>query len=245
MLCRDLTVKTQPQADGKCSETSLRSRAAIRSTEALCIPHFMPMHYNVVIAIKQGMQVDLIWCDSLQRNGQQVLGIYAQYYHLLEQDMSRPKRLQPNRHYFSALTIRTHSPALLRQTKGTDCGIFTHLYHRTLSNWYGKTAGQTFTQGHIQELLRSLGKVTQETAHEYRRRLRIQMHTWWTETWEGPNLAFPPGVHQRNLQARRQRRRELQESLSDRPQEMTVSPATRTRQNHGMQMLLTDRSSRQ
>ena len=88
MRCQDLTVMTQPQANGQCSETSQRSRAAIRSTEALCIPHFTPMHYNVVIAIKQGMQVDLIWCDSLQRNGQQALVTYAQYYHFLEQDMN-------------------------------------------------------------------------------------------------------------------------------------------------------------
>jgi Ulp1 family protease len=177
-------------------------------------PHFTPIHYNVVIAIKEDMQVDLVWCDSLQWNGQQSLVTYAQYYHFLEQDMNRPTRYQSNRHYSSALTIRTHSPALPRKTNGTDCGIFTLLYHRTLSNWYGITAGQTFTQGHIQELLRSLGQVTQETAHEYRRRLCIQMHTWWTETWEGPNSVLPPGVHQRNLQMRRQRRRELQESLS-------------------------------
>jgi hypothetical protein len=38
MRCRNLTVKTQPQANGQCSEASLRSRADIRSTEALCIP---------------------------------------------------------------------------------------------------------------------------------------------------------------------------------------------------------------
>ena len=99
-----------------------------------CIPHFTPMHYNVVIAIKQGRQVDLIWCDSLQRNGQQALFTYAQFYHFFEQDMNRPKRYQPNRHYSSELTIRTHSPVLPRQINGTDCGIFTLLYHLTLSN---------------------------------------------------------------------------------------------------------------
>ena len=44
------------------------------------------------------------------------------------------------------------------------------------------------------------------------------MHTWWTGTWEGPNPVLPPGVHQRNLQMRRQRRREQQESLSERTQ---------------------------
>ena len=140
------------------------------------------MHYNVVIALKQDMQLDLIWCDSLQRNGQQALATSAQYYHFLEQDMNRPMKYQPNRHYSSALTVRTHSPGLPRQANGTDCGIFTLLYHQTLSNWYGKTAGQTFTNGHIQELIRLLGNVNQEAAHEYRRRLRIHMHTWWTGT---------------------------------------------------------------
>ena len=60
MRCRDLTVVTPTQANGQCSETSLRSLAAIRSTEALCIPPFTPMHYNVVIALKQDMQLDLI-----------------------------------------------------------------------------------------------------------------------------------------------------------------------------------------
>ena len=140
------------------------------------------MHYNVVIALKQDMQLVLIWCDSLQRNGQQALATYAQYYHFLEQDMNRPKKYHPNRHYSSALTVRTHSPALPRQTNGTDCEIFTLLYHQTLSNWYGKTAGQTFTHGHIQELIRLLGNITQKAAHEYRRRLRIHMQTWWTGT---------------------------------------------------------------
>jgi hypothetical protein len=138
--------------------------------------------------------------------------------------MNRPQRYQPNRHYSSALTIRTHSSVLPRQTNGTVCGIFTLLYHRTLSNWYGRTVGQTFTQGHIQELLRSLEDVTLETAHEYRRKLRIQMHTWWTGTWEGPNPVLPPRVHQRNLQMRRQRRREQQEPFSDRTQRENGDP---------------------
>jgi hypothetical protein len=133
MRCRDLTVMTQTQANGWCRKTSLRSRAAIQRPEAMCILHFTPMLYNVVIALKQGTQVDLIWCDSLQQNGQQALVKYAQYYHFLEQHMNRPKRYQPNRHYSSALTIRTHSLTLLRQTNGTDCGIFILLYHHTFS----------------------------------------------------------------------------------------------------------------
>ena len=41
------------------------------------------------------------------------------------------------------------------------------------------------------------------------------MHTWWTGTGEGPNPVTPPEVHQRNLQMRRQRRRELQKSSYD------------------------------
>ena len=57
-----------------------------------------------------------------------------------------------------------------------------------------------------------LGNVNQEAAHEYRQRLRIHMHTWWTGTWAGPNSVTPPEVHQRNLQLRRQRRRERQKS---------------------------------
>ena len=69
MRCRDLTVKTQPQEDGQCSPTSPRSRAAIRSTEVMCIVHVSPMHYSMVIVLKQDLHVDLIWCDSLQRDG--------------------------------------------------------------------------------------------------------------------------------------------------------------------------------
>ena len=59
--------------------------------------------------------------------------------------MSRLKRYQPYRHYFSALTIRTYSPTLPRQTNGTDCEIFPLLYHQTLSNWYGQIAEQVHT----------------------------------------------------------------------------------------------------
>ena len=65
MRCCDLTVKTQPQEDGQCSPTSPRSRADIRSTEVMCIVHVSPMHYSIVVVLKQGLQVDLIWCDSL------------------------------------------------------------------------------------------------------------------------------------------------------------------------------------
>ena len=149
MRCRDLTVTTQTQANGQFNETSLCSRASIRNTATMCILHFTPMHYNVVIALKQGTQVDLIWCKRLLRNGQQALVTYAQYYYFLEQEMHRPKRYQPNRHYSSALKIRTHRPTLSRQTNGLVCGIITLLYHQTLSNWYGKPAGQTFTHDHI------------------------------------------------------------------------------------------------
>ena len=161
----------------------------------MCTIHLKPMHYNVVIALKQGLRVDLIWCDSLQWNGQQALSTYSQYYHSLENDMNRPQRFQPNRHYSSGLTICTYSPTLPWQTNSTHCGLCTLLYHQTLSNWYGTAAGQVFTIDHIQELIRSLGTITQETAHEYRRRLRIHMHTWWTGIWNGADLIIPLGVH--------------------------------------------------
>jgi hypothetical protein len=55
--CRDFTVTTQPQEHGQCSATSLRSRAAIRSTEVMCIVHVSPMHYSMVIGLKQGLRV--------------------------------------------------------------------------------------------------------------------------------------------------------------------------------------------
>jgi hypothetical protein len=41
------------------------------------------------------------------------------------------------------------------------------------------------------------------------------MHTWWTGSWKGLNPVLPPGVHQQNLQRRRQCRSEQEESLSD------------------------------
>ena len=88
MRCRDFTATTQPQVRRYCSDTSLRNRTIIRNTEAMCILHLTPLHYSVVIALKQGLQVDLIWCDSLQRNGQQALYTYFQYYHFLEADMN-------------------------------------------------------------------------------------------------------------------------------------------------------------
>ena len=103
MRCCDFTVTTQPQENGQCSPTSLRSRAAIRSTEVMCIVHVFPMHYSMVIVLKQGLRVDLIWCDSLQRDGQQPLNTYAQYYHFLEMEMNRPQAFKPTRHYTSAL----------------------------------------------------------------------------------------------------------------------------------------------
>ena len=33
------------------------------------------------------------------------------------------------------------------------------------------------------------------------------MHTWWTGNWEGTDPVIPPGIHQRQLQRRRNRRR--------------------------------------
>jgi len=42
MRCRDFMVTTHPQENGQCSPTSLRRRAAIRSTEVMCIVHAPP-----------------------------------------------------------------------------------------------------------------------------------------------------------------------------------------------------------
>ena len=180
MHCRDFTVTTQPQEHGQCNATSLRNRTTIRNTEVMCIVHVTPMHYSMVIVLKQGLRADLIWCDSLQRDGRQPLATYSQYYHFLEMEMNRPQAFQPNRHYTSELRIRTHCPVLQRQGNGTDCGIFTLLYQQIVSNWYGTTAGQEFTEEHIQDLLHALGTINQDMANRHRRWLRIHMHTWWT-----------------------------------------------------------------
>ena len=178
MRCRDFTVTTQPQENGQCSHTSLRSRAAIRSTEVMCILHVSPMHYSMVIVLKQGLKMDLVWCNSLQRDGRQQLSTHAQYFHFLEMETISPQTFQPTRHYTSALRMRMHNPVLMRQCNDTDCGIFTLLYQQTVSNWYGTAAGQTFTDAHIQELINSPGTVTQDTADRHREWVRIHMHTW-------------------------------------------------------------------
>jgi hypothetical protein len=71
------------------------------------------------------------------------------------------------------------------------------------------------------------------------------MHTWWSGTWEGPNPALHPGcingIYKRNANVEKNYR--IPYLIG--PKEMTVNPATRTRQNHEMQTLLTDGSSRQ
>ena len=64
-------------------------------------------------ALKQGLKVDLVWCDSLQRDGRQPLSTYAQYYQFLETETNRPQAFQPTRHYTSALRMRMHTPALM------------------------------------------------------------------------------------------------------------------------------------
>jgi Ulp1 family protease len=141
MRCRNVTVMTQPQGQhGQCSATSLRSRAVLRGTEVMCIVHVTPMHYGMVIALKQSSRVDLIWCDSLQWNGRQALHTYSQYYHFLETEMNRPQVFQPTRHYSSDLAICTHNLKLSRQHNGTDCGIFSLLYQQTTRRWYGTAA---------------------------------------------------------------------------------------------------------
>ena len=121
--------------------------------------------------------------------------------------MNRPQAFRPNRHYTSELRIRTHCPALQRQGNGTDCRIFTLLYQQIVSNWYGTTAGHEFTEEHIQDLLHALGTINQDMASRHQRWLRIHMHTWWTGNWKGTDSVTPPGIHQRQLQQRRNRRR--------------------------------------
>jgi hypothetical protein len=200
MRCRNFTVTTQPQEHGQCSATSLRSRAIIRSPEVNCIGNVSPMHYSMVIVMKQGLRVDLIWCDSLQRDERLPLFSYSQYYHFLKMEMNRPQDFHPNRHYTSELRIRTHCPVLPRQCNGTDCGIFTLLYQQTVSNWYGTTAGQAFTDDHIKDLINSLRTINQDTASRHRGWLRIHMHTWWTGNWNGADPDTPPGIHQQQLQ---------------------------------------------
>ena len=155
------------------------------------------MHYSMVIVLKQGLRADLIWCDSLQRDGRQPLATFSQYYHFLEMEMNRPQAFQPNRYYTSELRIRTHCPVLPRQCNGTDCEIFTLLYQQTVSNWYGATAGHEFTDDRIQDLLQTLGTINQDMASRHRRWLRIHMHTWWTGNWKGTDPVTPPGTHQR------------------------------------------------
>ena len=145
----------------------------------MCIVHVSPMHYSMVIVLKQGLNVDLVWCDSLQRDGRQPPNTYAQYYHFLEMETNRPQAFQPTRHYTSALRMRMHNPVLMRQCNGTDCGIFTLLYQQTVSNWYGTAAGQTFTDAQIQEMINSLRTINQDTADRHREWIRIHMHTWW------------------------------------------------------------------
>ena len=167
MRCRDFTVMTQLQEHRQCSATSLCNRTTIRNTEVMCIVHVSPMHYHMVIVLKQGLRADLIWCDSLQRDERQPLATYVQYYHFLEMEMNRPQAFRPNRHYTSELRIRTHCPVLQRQGNGTDCGIFTLLYQQIVSNWYGTTAGPEFTEDHIQNLLNAPCTINQDTASRH------------------------------------------------------------------------------
>jgi hypothetical protein len=69
MRCRDFTVMMQPQEHGQCSATYLRNWTTIQNTEVMCIVHVFPMHYSMVIVPNQGLRAELIWCDSLQRDG--------------------------------------------------------------------------------------------------------------------------------------------------------------------------------
>ena len=154
-------------------------------TEAMSFLHPTPMHYNAILAVKQAMKVTLIWCDSLNRDGQPALDRYSQFYHFMEGEVdwtNRKQRFQPDRRYTSNLEINTitPTPALSRQENGTDCGIFTLLYQTTLHAWYGIAAGHDLTEKRIKELICALQMVTQTRAHAHCEWLRIHMHTWWT-----------------------------------------------------------------
>ena len=52
----------------------------------------------------------------------------------------------------------------------------------------------------------ALQSVTQTRAHDYRKWLRIHMHTWWTGQWEDVEQVTPTLVHHQNLERRRQQR---------------------------------------
>ena len=80
----DITTLIYPLDGITCSVTSNRARKKIQTTEAMFFLHPTPMHYNAVLAIKQDMKVILIWCDSLNRDGQPALNRYSQFYHFLE-----------------------------------------------------------------------------------------------------------------------------------------------------------------
>ena len=41
------------------------------------------------------------------------------------------------------------------------------------------------------------------------------MHTWWTGNWRGKDPVIPPGIHQRQLQQRRNRRKGQEASLPE------------------------------
>jgi hypothetical protein len=70
-----------------------------------------------------------------------------------------------------------------------------------------RLAKSSQTPTSINELIRSLKTITQHTAREHRRWLQIHMYTWWTDNGYGEDPILPPGVHQRNLQRRGDRRR--------------------------------------
>ena len=168
----DITTLICPLDGLVCSITSNRARRNIRTTEAMFFLHPTPMHYNAVLAIKQDMQVTLIWCDSLN-NGQPALDRYSQFYDFLEGDVdwtNRRQRYQPDRRYTSNLAIRTiiPTPALPLQENGTDCGIFTLLYQYTLHAWYGGANHRTGTRtpiGHSSASAPSPRVVTHSHAH--------------------------------------------------------------------------------
>ena len=207
----DITTLIYPLDGIACSVTNNRARRNIQTTEAMFFLHPTPMHYNAILAIKQAMKVTLIWCDSLNRDGQPALDRYSQYYHFLEGDVdwtNRKQRFQPERRYTSNLEINTiiPTPALPRQENGTDCGIFTLLYQATLHAWYGTAAGHELTEERISELVSALQLVTQMRAHAYRQWLRINMHTWWNGKWEDVEQVTPTLVHHQNLERRRQQR---------------------------------------
>ena len=200
MKTKDLTAHISRLPPEECTHTSDDLWEEVRNTEAMFYIHPSPLHFNGVIALRQRDRITLIWCDSMQFDGTQALTTYSQYYHCMECVTGR-HQFSPEKQYTSPLMIHTIMPTLPKQTNSTDCGIFTLMYQRTLSNWYGESAGLEFTEVRVQALIRDLEQVTPALVREHRKWLRLNMHKWWKGLWEGPTPILPPHVQQQHRAA--------------------------------------------